>query len=103
MTFAASRKSASSCRTPGCTHESAGKKLGVGGKKIGNAHLKWAFSEAVCLLVRNYPAVKGWQAKKEKKHGKKKTLGILAAKLGRAVYHLLRRKEAFDVRRFLGQ
>ena len=86
-----------------CGHESAGKKLGSGGKKIGNAHLKWAFSEAVCLLVRNYPAVKAWQAKKEKKHGKKKTLGVLAARLGRAVYHMLRKREAFDVRRFLGQ
>jgi transposase len=86
-----------------CTHESSGKKLGVGGAKIGNAHLKWAFSEAVCLLVRNYPAVKAWRAKKEKRHGKKKTLGILAARLGRAVYHMLRKREAFDVRRFLGQ
>jgi transposase len=86
-----------------CSQESAGKKLGYGGKKIGNAHLKWAFSEAVCLLVRNYPAVKIWQARQQKKHGKKKTLGILAARLGRAVYHMLRRKEAFDVRRFLGQ
>jgi len=86
-----------------CTHESSGKKLGVGGAKIGNAHLKWAFSEAVCLLIRNYPAVKAWQAKKEKRHGKKKTLGILAARLGRAVYHMLRKRVAFDVRRFLGQ
>jgi transposase len=86
-----------------CTHESAGKKLGIGGAKIGNAHLKWAFSEAVCLLIRNYPAIKAWQAKKEKKHGKKKTLGILAARLGRTVYHMLRKREAFDVRRFLGQ
>ena len=86
-----------------CGHESAGKKLGSGGKKIGNAHLKWAFSEAVCLLIRNYPAVKVWQARKEKRHGKKKTLGILAARLGRAVYHMLRKQVAFDVRRFLGQ
>jgi transposase len=86
-----------------CTHESAGKKLGIGGAKIGNAHLKWAFSEAVCLLVRNYPAVKIWQAKKEKRHGKKKTLGILAARLGRTVYHMLRKREAFDGKRFLGQ
>ena len=35
-----------------CTHESAGKKQGTGGNKIGNAHLKWAFSEAACLLLR---------------------------------------------------
>jgi transposase len=86
-----------------CRHESAGKKLGSGGHKIGNAHLKWAFSEAVCLLVRHYPAVKIWQARHEKKHGKKKTLGILAARLGRTVYHMLRKREAFDVKRFLGQ
>jgi transposase len=86
-----------------CRHESAGKKLGSGGHKIGNANLKWAFSEAVCLLVRHFPAVKIWQARHEKKHGKKKTLGILAARLGRTVYHMLRKREAFDVKRFLGQ
>jgi hypothetical protein len=28
-----------------------------------------------------------------KRHGKKKTLGILAARLGRAVYHMLRKRE----------
>ena len=43
-----------------------------------------------------------WQARHEKKHGKKKTLGILAARLGRAVYHMLREREAFDVKRFFG-
>src|SRR5262245_27526948 len=86
-----------------CLHRSAGKAVGAGGKKIGNAHLKWAFSEAVCLLIRSCPAVKAWQQRQEKKHGKKKTLGILAAKLGRTVYHMLRRDVAFDVRRFLGQ
>ena len=85
-----------------CVHKSAGKTLGHGGKKIGNAHLKWAFSEAVCLLVRCCPAAKAWQQRHEKKHGKKKTLGILAAKLGRVVYLMLRRREAFDLQRFLG-
>lgn len=86
-----------------CVHKSAGKTLGHGGKKIGNAYLKWAFSEAVCLLVRCCPAAKAWQQRREKKHGKKKTLGILAAKLGRAVYLMLRRREAFDLQKFLGQ
>ena len=86
-----------------CVQRSAGKVVGLGGKKIGNAHLKWAFSEAVCLLVRCCPAVKAWQQRREKKHGKKKTLGILATRLGRAVYHMLHRGAAFDVLRFLGQ
>jgi transposase len=85
-----------------CVHKSAGKTLGHGGKKIGNAHLKWAFSEAVCLLVRCCPAVKVWQQRHEKKHGKKKTLGILAAKLGRAAHVMLSRRQAFDRKRFLG-
>ena len=80
-----------------CVHKSAGKTLGHGGTKIGNAHLKWAFSEAVCLLVRCCPAVKAWQQRRAKKHGKKKTLGILAARLGRAVYHMLRRGTAFEL------
>jgi len=86
-----------------CQHRSANKIVGTGGKKIGNAHLKWAFSEAVCLLIRSCPVVKAWQARQEKKRGKKKTLAVLAAKLGRAVCLMLHRKVAFDVRRFLGQ
>jgi len=34
------------------------------------------------------------------KHGKAKALSILAAKLGRAVYHLLRKQRTFDAERF---
>ena len=83
-----------------CAHESAGKKVGTGGKRIGNAHLKWAFGEAACLLLRESEAAKKWLARKERKSGKARALGALAAKLGRAVYHLLRKKEAFDVTRF---
>jgi transposase len=79
---------------------SAGKVKGGGGAKIGNAHLKWAFSEAACLLVRESDQAKRFLARKEKKHGKPKALGILAARLGRAVYHLLRTKTAFDPKRF---
>jgi transposase len=86
-----------------CLHKSAGKQVGQGGKQIGNAHLKWVLSEAGCLLSRSCPAVQAWQQRLEKKHGKKKTLGILAARLGRTVYHLLRKGVAFDLRRFLGQ
>jgi transposase len=44
------------CRLVKCANESAGKRLGTSGKKIGNAHLKWAFSEAAALFLRNNPA-----------------------------------------------
>jgi hypothetical protein len=75
-----------------CTPESAGKKQGAAGNKIGNAHLKWAFSEAACLLLRESDEANRWLARREKKHGKARALGALAARLGRAVYHLLRKR-----------
>lgn len=83
-----------------CVHESAGKKQQGGNNKIGNAHLKWAFSEAVCLLVRASERAKAWLQRRTVKHGKRKALGALAARLGRAVYHLLRKGEVFDEQRF---
>ena len=82
------------------SHESAGKKKGAPHPKIGNAHLKWAFSEAACLMIRAVPAVKAWMQRQEKKRGKRKALSILEAKIGRAVYHLWRKQQAFDEERF---
>jgi transposase len=83
-----------------CAHESAGKKLGSGGKKIGNAQLRWAFAEAACLFLRASERARQWKQKQEKKHGKAVVLGILAARLARSVYHMLRKQEAFDEERF---
>ena len=84
-----------------CAHESAGKKTGAGGnKKIGNAHLRWAFGEAACLFLRASERARRWKQKQEKKRGSAKALGILAAKLARAVYHVLTKKVAFDEARF---
>ena len=83
------------------TRESAGKKKAGGGKKIGNAHLKWAFSEAAALFLRKNPLGQKYFARLEKKHGKGKALSVLAAKLGRAVYYMLRRHTPFDMKRFV--
>ena len=71
------------------------------GKKIGNAHLKWAFSEAACLMLRSSPKAKAWMQRQEKKRGKRKALAVLEARIGRAVYHLWRKQVPFDARRFL--
>jgi transposase len=83
-----------------CSKESAGKKSGYGGKKIGNAHLKWAFSEATCLFMRESAKAMAFVHKRERKFGKGKAMSILAARLGRSVYAMLRRGEAFDEDRF---
>ena len=80
---------------------SAGKVLGHGGGKIGNPHLKWAFSEAAVLFLRQNPDGQQFVERLAKKHGKGKALSILAARLGRAVYVMLTRREPFDTQKFL--
>ena len=91
------------CRLVKSKKESAGKCYGTSGNKMGNAHLKWAFSEAAVLFLKNNLQGQAYLARLEKKHGKGKALTVLAHKLARAVYHMLWRKEAFDMKRFLNR
>jgi len=84
-----------------CTKESGGKKLGTSGAKMGNVHLKWAFSEAAVLFLRHSIEAKRGLARLEKKHGKGKALSILAHKIGRAVYYMLSRGTVFSMDKFL--
>ncbi len=82
-------------------HESAGKKKGSRGRKMGNVYLKWAFSEAAALYLRgNLPGQKFFR-RLERKHGKGKAMTLLSIKLGRAAYFMLRRREPFDAKRFI--
>ena len=83
------------------SHESAGKVKRSGGRKIGNAYLKWAFSEAAPLYLRGNTAGKKLFQRLERKHGKGKAMTLLAIRLARAVYFMLRRREPFDEERFL--
>jgi transposase len=71
---------ASYCRLVKCAKESNGKRSGTSGAKIGNAHLKWAFSEAAVLFLRDNPAGQKFLARLEKKHAKGKALTIFAHK-----------------------
>jgi transposase len=80
--------------------KSAGKLKGFGRRKVGNVHLKWAFSEAAVLFMTKEPLARAFVERKARKHGKGKAISILAHKLGRAVYFMLKRKEAFDIERF---
>jgi len=92
---------ASYARLVKCAHQSAGKKLGTGGAKMGNVHLKWAFSEAAVLFLRHTTDGKKLLAGIEKKHGKGKALSILAHKIGRAVFYMLSRGTIFSMEKFL--
>jgi transposase len=84
------------CRLVKGTNSSAGKTYKPTGAKIGNPHLKWAFSEAITLLKRECPQAKAFADRIEKKHNKARANTLLAIKLGRAVYWMCRRKIAFD-------
>lgn len=76
--------------------ESAGKRFSAKNTKNGNAHLKWAFSEAACLFVRGNSSAKDWHQKLISKYGKAKSLSIIAQRLGRTAYTILKRRAAFD-------
>jgi transposase len=84
------------CRLVKCAKASAGKRYGTSGTKIGNAYLKWAFSEAAVLFLRDHPAGQKYLARLEKKHGQGKALTILAHKLARAVSYMLKRGVVCD-------
>lgn len=79
---------------------SAGKQQGTSGSKIGNAHLKWAFSEAAVSFIRYSEGGSKLYARLKRKHGKGKAVAVLAHKLGRAAYFMLKRGVVFDDNKF---
>ena len=89
------------CRLVKCAKESAGKRYGISRQEDRQCPLKWAFSEAAVLFLRGNAPAQKYVDRLARKHGKAKAITILAHRLGRAVYHMLRRGEAFDNERFL--
>ena len=92
---------ASYARLVKCQKQSGGKTLGTSGAKMGNVHLKWAFSEAAVLFLRHTKEGKTLLARLEKQHGTGKALSILAHKIGRAVYDMRSRGTVFSMEKFL--
>jgi len=99
--FESVQKFASYSRLVKCKAESAGKSYGTQGNKIGNAHLKWAFSEAAVLYLRGNKKAQKYLLKLQKRMSKAKALSALAHKLGRCVYFMLKNETVFDESRFL--
>jgi len=54
------------------------------------------------LWIRSSDRAKAWIKRHEKKRGKPKALAILGAKMARAMYHMLRKKEVFNEAKALG-
>ena len=53
------------------------------------------------MLKRCCPEVKSFAERIEKKHGKARAFSYLGVKLGRAVYYMLKRGEAFEINKIV--
>ena len=89
------------CRLVKPEKQSNGKSYGHSGKRIGNAHLRWAFGEAVILMLKGNKPLQAKRQLLASKHGKGKALAILSHRLGRAVYFMLKNQEPFDQEKFM--
>ena len=83
------------------SRESDGKRKQSSGRKMGNAHLKWAFSEAAALYLRGNPRGQRLFQRLQKKHSRAKAMSALAVRLGRAVYFMLQRRQPFNEAQFV--
>jgi len=84
------------CRLVKGTVASAGKIKGYQGRKLGNPYLRWAFGEAAVIAKRDHALIRPYTQRLETKHGKFVANAILANKLARAVYFMLKNGTVFD-------
>lgn len=84
-----------------CKAVSDGKVYGTKGAKIGNGYLKYAITETAFMCRRHHPLLNKFSQKLENKHGKKVANAIMANKIGRAIYFMLRDKKGFDINKLI--
>ena len=97
--FKAAGNYASYCRCVNSVRESNGKKKGTGNRKAGNKYLSWAFSEAAHYMVRFDSKAKCFYERKKQKRNGIVAIRAVAHKISRAVFHMLKNKEVFDIER----
>jgi transposase len=86
------------CRLVKGTVASAGKLKGLRGAKLGNPYLRWAFGEAAVIAKRDHATIGPLAQRLESKmNGNKfKANTVLAIKLARAVFFMLKNHTVFD-------
>ena len=91
------------CRLVKGTVASAGKIKGLRGAKLGNPYLRWAFGEAAVIAKRDTdwfgPLAQRLEARMNGNKFKANT--VLAIKIARAVYFMLKNKTVFDPQRLV--
>jgi len=91
------------CRLVKGTVASAGKIKGLRGAKLGNPYLRWAFGEAAVIAKRDHCVI-GPLAQRLEAHmngNKFKANTVIAIKLARAAYFMLKNKTVFDQERLV--
>lgn len=93
------------CRLVKGTVASAGKIKGLRGAKLGNPYLRWAFGEAAVIAKRDHKLIGPFSQRLEARMGgnKFKANTVLAIKLARSVYFMLKSKTVFDAERLVSQ
>ena len=86
----------SSCHLVTWARESAGKRYGTAGAKIGKAQFTWAFAEAAVVCLSDHAAAQQYRARLEQKHDTGQAVTLRAQKLARAVYSRLTRQVACE-------
>jgi len=91
------------CRLVKGTVASAGKIKGLRGRKLGNPYLRWAFGEAAIIAKRDQTLLGPlYQRLEARMNGNKyKANAVLAIKLARSVYYMLKHKTVFDPQRLV--
>jgi transposase len=91
------------CRLVKGTVASAGKVKGLRGAKLGNPYLRWAFGEAAVIAKRDHyklgPLAQRLEARMN--GNKLKANTVIAIKLARAVYFMLKNHTVFDPERLI--
>jgi transposase len=91
------------CRLVKGTVASAGKIKGLRGAKLGNPYLRWAFGEAAVIAKRDHAIIGPMAQRLEARYqgNKFKANTVVAIKLARAVYFMLKDKTVFDPERLI--
>jgi transposase len=101
--FATVKNFLSYCRLVKGTVASAGKIKGLRGAKLGNPYLRWAFGQAAVIAKRDHTRIGPLAQRLQERMGanKLKANTVVAIKLARAVYFMLKNKSVFDPERLV--
>jgi len=90
------------CRTVRATRVSNTKSKGQNNRRNGNRYLAWAFVEAAHQALLCCPAARSFYDRKKAQCNGALATKALASKWSKAAYYVMKRQEAFDLRKVFG-